>query len=106
MSRLSATAGARRALGEPVTLDVPGRQATSASRCCKAGELSRRLDQALEQSFPAGDPPSLTEPVGDARDVAGCGCAASEDASPAVVDRAGGCCGAARAAERTGAATR
>jgi hypothetical protein len=105
MSRLSATAGARRALGEPVTLDVPGREATSASSCCKSGELSRRLDQALEQSFLAEDSPSLTEPAGDARDVADCGCA-PEDASPAVVDRAGGCCGAARAAERTGAATR
>ena len=33
--------------------------------------MSDRLDQALAQSFPASDPPDLTQPRGDARDVPG-----------------------------------
>jgi hypothetical protein len=106
MSRLSTVPGDRRALADPAPQDAVGRHATSASCCCKTGELNRRLDQALEQSFPVEDTMSLTEPVGDARDVVGCGCAASGDAAPAVVDRSSGCCGAARAAKRTEPASR
>jgi hypothetical protein len=29
--------------------------------------IERELDDELEDSFPASDPPSLTEPAGDAR---------------------------------------
>ena len=36
---------------------------------CKTAATSRRLDEALDQGFPASDPASLTEPAGDARDV-------------------------------------
>jgi hypothetical protein len=55
MSRLPARAVAQGALPEPATQVRSVSQATRASSCCKSGELSRRLDQALEQSFPAGD---------------------------------------------------
>jgi hypothetical protein len=49
--------------------------------------VSRRLDQALEQSFPASDPPELAEPAGDARDAGACCCkkhvpAAGPEAEP------------------------
>ena len=38
--------------------------------------LDMALDEALDQGFPAGDPPSLTEPSGDVRDAVGYGCGA------------------------------
>jgi hypothetical protein len=106
MSRLPAAAVAPRALAEPATQVPSVSQATRARSCCKTGELSRRRDQALERNFPAGDSPSQTDPVGDARHIAGCGCAASEDAEPAVVARSSRCCGGAGPAGQTKAASR
>ena len=63
---------------------------------CKTAATSRRLDEALADGFPAGDPAALTEPAGDVRDVAGCCCAAkSEHAAPAPepAPPKSGCCG-------------
>jgi len=60
-------------------------------------KTSQQLDQALEQSFPASDPPALTEPAGDAREAAGCCCNPVPPAqSPhpvAMAEKASGCCG-------------
>jgi hypothetical protein len=38
---------------------------------CKTAATSRRLDDALADGFPSGDPAALAEPAGDIRDVAG-----------------------------------
>lgn len=69
---------------------------------CKTAATSRRLDEALDQGFPAGDPASLTEPAGDARDAAGCCCSDSAEerpSQPATPARpASGCCGGGKAA--------
>lgn len=40
--------------------------------CCN--RTDEKLDRELEQTFPASDPPTLTEAAGDARDAAGCCC--------------------------------
>ena len=60
-------------------------------------EMSQQLDQALDQSFPASDPPALAAPAGDARDVTGCRCnpaSAQEAARPiGVEEKTSGCCG-------------
>ena len=70
---------------------------------CKTAATSRRLDEALDQGFPAGDPASLTEPVGDARDADGCCCSEATDKrqphSETAAPQTSGCCGGARAAE-------
>jgi hypothetical protein len=60
-------------------------------------ETNQQLDQALEQSFPASDPPSLTQPAGDARDAAACCCNPERSAlvtqPAAVAEKKSGCCG-------------
>lgn len=59
-------------------------------------KMSRRLDQALDQSIPASDPPALAAPAGDAGDVTGCCCnPASAQQAPkpvAVAEKKSGCC--------------
>lgn len=60
---------------------------------CKTAKTSRRLDEALEQGFPAGDPPALTEPAGDARDAQGCCCDPPSQAAKTPPPRQGACCG-------------
>lgn len=69
---------------------------------CKAAATSRRLDEALDQGFPASDPASLTEPAGDARDADGCCCSGATDKhrlrSEAAALQTAGCCGSAKAA--------
>lgn len=62
---------------------------------CKTAATSRRLDEALDQSFPASDPAALTEPAGDARDAPGCGCATKVEPAPSPVPKAktSSCCG-------------
>jgi hypothetical protein len=62
--------------------------------CSQAALASRALDAELAQSFPASDPPSLTQPYGDARDSAGCCSFNAEKApKPAGSVRREGCCG-------------
>jgi hypothetical protein len=63
--------------------------------CCKTAATSRELDAELAQGLPAGDPSSLTEPVGDARDAAGCCCSpeAGQKPEPARTATPQGCCG-------------
>lgn len=64
--------------------------------CCKTAALSLQLDNALSQGFPASDPAAVTEPAGDARDVAGCCCAEkAERAAPEPTPKlkTAGCCG-------------
>lgn len=62
---------------------------------CKTAATSRRLDEALDQSFPASDPASLTEPAGDARDVPGGYCEGEADRASmtAPKSKAGRCGG-------------
>jgi hypothetical protein len=62
---------------------------------CKSAATSRRLDEALDQGFPASDPAALTEPAGDARDVAGCCCGGKSEpeAPPAPKAKTSSCCG-------------
>lgn len=64
---------------------------------CNTAKTSRRLDEALDQGFPAGDPASLTEPAGDARDAKGCCCngpaGESPPPAPAAAPKKAGCCG-------------
>ena len=64
---------------------------------CKTHATSRRLDEALEEGFPASDPPALTEPAGDARDVSGCCCSTPAEAPAAQKPKGSGCCGSAKA---------
>ena len=62
---------------------------------CKTAAASRRLDEALADGFPAGDPAALTEPAGDVRDVAGCCCAettARATPAPEPAPRKSSCC--------------
>ena len=63
--------------------------------CSQAALASRALDAELAQSFPASDPPSLTQPNGDARASAGCGCSINAEKVPKPVEsaRQQGCCG-------------
>jgi hypothetical protein len=60
--------------------------------------LSRRLDRELADGMPAGDPPTLTDPAGDARDLQGCCCGSAEGQRADVAERptkaASNCCGA------------
>jgi hypothetical protein len=63
---------------------------------CKTAATSRRLDEALSDGFPAGDPPALTEPAGDIRDVSGCCCAektARAEPTPKPEAKPASCCG-------------
>ena len=63
--------------------------------CSQAALASRALDAELAQGFPASDPPSLTQPNGDARDSAGCSCSINAEKAPKPVGsaRRQGCCG-------------
>ena len=63
--------------------------------CRQAAVISRALDAELDQGFPASDPPSLAQPLGDARDAAGCGCATEAEQEPEPARSAGprSCCG-------------
>jgi hypothetical protein len=63
---------------------------------CKTAAASRRLDEALADGFPAGDPAALTEPAGDVRDVAGCCCAGKTEgatSAPEPAPKTASCCG-------------
>jgi hypothetical protein len=60
---------------------------------CKTAAMDRSLDKALDESFPASDPAALTEPAGDARDVAGCCCGPSDAPMPKPSDERSSCCG-------------
>ena len=60
---------------------------------CRTAAISRRLDEALDQGFPASDPASLTEPAGDARDVSECCCAGNAEPSVAKAKTTGCCSG-------------
>ena len=63
---------------------------------CKTAATSRRLDEALAETFPASDPASLTEPAGAARDVSGCCCAGKAEPvamAPRPETKAASCCG-------------
>ena len=62
---------------------------------CKTAATSRRLDEALDQGFPASDPATLTEPAGDVRDVSGCCCAGKAEPTSATTAKAktNSCCG-------------
>jgi len=64
---------------------------------CKTAATSRRLDEALAQGFPPGDPATLTEPVGDARDASGCCCAGKAERVPPApapeANKTTSCCG-------------
>lgn len=62
---------------------------------CKTAVSSRRLDEALDQGFPASDPAALTEPAGDARDASGCCCAGKSEPEPPPAPKAktSSCCG-------------
>jgi hypothetical protein len=61
----------------------------------KTAATSRRLDEALDQGFPAGDPAALTEPAGDARDGADSCCAGTSEPERPRGPKAktSGCCG-------------
>ena len=50
--------------------------------CSQTALASRALDAELAQGFPASDPPSLTQPFGDARDAAGRDCSIAVKKSP------------------------
>ena len=52
---------------------------------CKTAATSRRLDEALADGFPAGDPAALTE---HARDVAGCCCTGKTERATSVSESA------------------
>jgi hypothetical protein len=60
---------------------------------CKTGGTSRQLDEELDESFPASDPATLTEPAGDARDAADRGCCGpAADRDEPETETKGCCC--------------
>lgn len=65
--------------------------------CKTPAAVDRQLDEALADSFPASDPPSLTEPAGDAREASGCCCGPATPPlaeAPAAKAKPSGCCAA------------
>ena len=66
--------------------------------CRQAILASRGLNDELAQGFPASDPPSPTQPYGDAGDAAACGCSIEAEKAPQSARLAGwqSCCGGKR----------